>query len=501
MAELFEKIIRKNYVEMVARQHNLIKKWEIHDILFFKYIINAIETNLIEEYDYRNGNVIRAKILNTDDTHKKIKHIISNEYSKLQKQCSISNNKQHCIIDKYILNEKVMELINYVNVCAFMPYAVAVNIANNYNGLQIFKCPENEYINNIYVLSNENGTSLGIDKLSFVSKIVALSIKSISEIFGINFTAKINLILYAINENKEMPFHKKSVIDENHVNSADTTTFLYNTPINNTQNDTYEIYNITKYPIIRIYRMEELIKVLIHELIHVTRIDASFGNCLVHNFNIYNEKYNNNDLLFSETIAETLAEFINCVLYSEIYKLNLYEILNAEIEFGFIQTAKLLKHFAMETIDDIIIDNQKESVFKQRTATFEYHILKTVLLYKFNDFVNVLTSTPTKNKKNVANKLIKQISVIMLTDKHYQNKINNYISSINSLPIQLKTTLRMSIVDIYDKDLCQSNELKHLINLQFGGKIVEPFIDYATEYFKYKNMYLKQKTYLDNQYF
>lgn len=498
MEELFGQLIRENYTKIISCRYNVIKKWEIHDILFFRDIIKAIETHLIGEYDYRDGNIIRAKILNTYDAHQKIRRIISNEYLKLQKQCSILNTQQNCIINKHTLNEKMMELINYINVCAFMPHAVAIDIANNYNDLQIFKCPDNEYINNIYVLSNESNTSFYMNKLPFISKIVAISIKSLSEMFNMDFTTKINLILYAINENKEMPFPKKSVINENHVNSADTTTFLHGAPINDIDSDIYEVYNIAKYPIIRIYRMEELIKVLIHEVIHVTRIDDSFGNCLTHSFNVQNIKYNNSKLLFNETITETLAEFINCVLYSEIYKLNFDEIINAEIEFGFIQTAKLLDHFDMETINNIIATNQNKLVFKQRTATFEYHILKSILLYKFDDFIYILITTPKKNKMNVANELIKKISNIMLTDKHYQNKINYYIKHIKSLPFQLKTTLRMSIVDIYDENLCSSNEFKRVINSQFGGVINEIFIDYAKEYFKYKSRYIERKTHLDN---
>lgn len=166
-------------------------------------------------------------------------------------------------------------------------------------------------------------------------------------------------------------------------------------------------------------------------------------------------------MLFNETITETLAEFINCILFSLINNTDFKETLNTEINFGFLQTAKILDHFGFISVNDFMKPNNNKKIVEE-TGAFEYHVLKSVLLYKFDDFIGILL------RKGNTNDLMKLIVKIMNDDNYYKNKVNDDIKLLYDLPWDKKKTLRMSIIDI--------DKIK-----QSGGEINSKY-----KYIKYK---------------
>jgi len=292
-----------------------------------------------------------------------------------------------------------------------------------------------------------------------------ITIYSLNDLFKKKENNNIDILIYGSCAEKLFPKNNNHAIDENYVNSGDTTF----SPIFNNF-------------FIRLYRSEELIKVLIHEIIHTTGYDMISGSAPQHDFKVFNTKTNSNRLLLNETITETLAEFINCVLYSIIHNQEFNETLETEIHFGLIQTVKILNYFGFNSIDDFIkkYQNDKRKIL-QHTSVFEYHILKTILLYKFDEFIKII-----KNKGTSSN-IMKLIVNTMNLDMNYKNKIDNIFKNLNELDKMTRETFRMTKIEIYNV-----NNIPTKNNMNGGN-----YIDYKKKYYKYKNKYFDIKLLLN----
>jgi len=136
-----------------------------------------------------------------------------------------------------------------------------------------------------------------------------------------------------------------------------------------------------------VFRKEECIKTLIHEMMHV-----KFGR----QFKGHHD----------EAIVETMAQFINCAIGNEDWA--------HEINFGLYQSQKIL------------------NIFGKNTSAYEYHVLSTI--YKIN-LQAFLTAVETKN--------------LNFFDTHFPNPatnptINTTSPTKNSI---LSETLRMSAIE------------------------------------------------------
>ena len=240
--------------------------------------------------------------------------------------------------------------------------------------------------------------------------------------FYIDKIDNFDLILFGSAAKKFFPCQKHK-ITENNVNSADTT---FNTYSNDNK--------IT----VRIYRKEEMIKVLIHEVIHVTKCERVITETFKNIFNV------SVDLLTGESITEALATFINCGLCALMNSSDYgkyQELLQKELDFGILQTAKILDHFGFTSMNDFLTNKTKK--IDQGTAVFEYHILKTILLYRFDEFIRIL-------KDNNNNKF-KAIVLETIQDIKFQEQINKHIKNIKNIdliPKSVMCTFRMTINQI-----------------------------------------------------
>ena len=286
---------------------------------------------------------------------------------------------------------------------------------NNINGIPSTYTDMIEYtvkgnVNKIYLLSHNDESFLDTADIEFLVKIIDITIDTIYKMFSIQNKKTFNLIILGSTERKQFPCDRYNKITEDHVNSADTTFY-----------DTGSI-------LIRIYRQEELIKVLIHETIHFTQIEKQVLNV--------NKKFNiNRELHLNEAIVETLATYINCQIYSEINKVSINELIYNEIRFGILQSAKILYHFGFSSISDFLTNKSKKIV--QTTSVFEYHILKTILLINFEKFIKIIRSNESL------------ITLLMDTfnDYNYQKRVDKYIKKVKNMPHNIKCTFRMTITD------------------------------------------------------
>ena len=142
-----------------------------------------------------------------------------------------------------------------------------------------------------------------------------------------------------------------------------------------------------------IYRKEELLKVLIHEIIHILDIDVKYEN--------YNDKKKIlnklciNDLLINESYVETWAVLINIYLKLKINNKivtneNYIKYFIKEKKFSIKQCCKIMLYFNLDISDKICYKK-----INDKTNIFSYILLKTYNLIYINKFLRKFTGKNT----------------------------------------------------------------------------------------------------------
>ena len=195
---------------------------------------------------------------------------------------------------------------------------------------------------------------------------------------------------------------------------------------------------------VKIWRNEEINKVLIHELIHFHRLD----------FHSYNDGYNIlSDYLINtynidgtdspnESYTETLAVIIHSLFVSYYHKQSIYEILRHEMIFTLFQISKILTYF------NIVSTNQLGyKTIKQTTSVFSYFIVKGSFLISlplYLDFVkHDIVCLSIENKVEAFMKLVK-----LCMNKDYFKLVDKMIKMLLNINIDydcfVMKTLRMT---------------------------------------------------------
>ena len=151
--------------------------------------------------------------------------------------------------------------------------------------------------------------------------------------------SKFTIVICFTPNNKYLPKGKARVITPNHVNTGS----VYNNKI-------------------VLYRKEEVLKVLIHELVHLVNDNHNINNIFHPQFasRFCFDRINDADYtLPSETLTEIMASMLNiifvlgdCKLSKDVFMKSFYEMLRYEIGFGLFQTAKILNYFGFKQYSD-----------------------------------------------------------------------------------------------------------------------------------------------------
>jgi len=259
-----------------------------------------------------------------------------------------------------------------------------------------------------------------------------------------NCSKNISIYMYFNDLKKLIPKRREEyILNEYQVNSAFT-------------NSCSNISNII------LFRKEEWLKVLIHELFHSFGLDFS----LIDNNSISQENINNKlkdifkiQLIYKlyESYSEFWARFINVFITSYFISnsnllsnslsnsnsnnkekyikfLNYFNVLiNVEIYYSIFQVVKILNYMDLK-YENIIENNDfninlKNKNYRENTDILCYYIITSILLNNYNSFINL-------NKKNNINILqfsnsTKNIDSLIIFIKNnykktsYLNKINN----------------------------------------------------------------------------
>jgi len=132
---------------------------------------------------------------------------------------------------------------------------------------------------------------------------------------------------------------------------------------------------------IEIFRKEEVIKVLMHELCHLFRIDCikidTNQSILMNSFNIKTHTIN---LSVQEAITEYLAMLHHIALISFYTQESIKCIYHYEKIFSLYQVSKILNHYKFKRFEDLYTNKMI-----QGTNVFSYYIIKFFILYKMDN--------------------------------------------------------------------------------------------------------------------
>ena len=194
---------------------------------------------------------------------------------------------------------------------------------------------------------------------------------------------KLDIYLYFTSLSKYLPSSDSRVLDENHANTAFTTTCPRESEI-------------------VIFRKEEWFKVLIHETFHNFGLDFSGMNtdkCTTDMLNIFPV---DSEVNLYESYAEFWAGIMNA-LFCSFFKLknknNVDEFLehsayfiNLERTHSFFQLVKTLDYMGLNYETLIKKDKQnaakREALYKEKTSILAYYIIKTILMNNYQGFLD-----------------------------------------------------------------------------------------------------------------
>jgi len=300
---------------------------------------------------------------------------------------------------------------------------------NNFVSIDILYELESNDLQHIFIDNDDYSLSIyyyNIDNIDeYINNIIFIIyiIKNINEKYKISNVKKYNVIMFLGNQKK----------------------YLFGnmiTPMNmNSGSSMIEIF-------VTLWRKEEYEKVLIHELCHYIGIDHNIftNNDIKEINNNFNIKGINH---ISESYNETIASIINmCWKHYKLnnlynFKIDLQQIYIIEIKFLLFQTAKYIDFFNGKCGNDLFRIN-----ILQNTSGLSYIVLKMILFYNINDFMNLI------NEFNIIcddiNKIhtYKEFLEDKIKNKLYVKLIDyifNIIKKINKDKFIYKT-FRMSVI-------------------------------------------------------
>lgn len=144
---------------------------------------------------------------------------------------------------------------------------------------------------------------------------------------------------------------------------------------------------------INLWRSEEILKVLIHELVHYLNLDVphEYNNKLLDYYSKFTslDGFDSPCEAYTELIAVLVHSIFICLEKGKKTKEDIKKCIEDEIQFTLLQMAKILSHFDIESFDGVF-GNKKGNKIKQTTSVLSYYIVKGAMLYNLNDSLEYL---------------------------------------------------------------------------------------------------------------
>ena len=208
-----------------------------------------------------------------------------------------------------------------------------------------------------------------------------------------------------------------------------------------------------------VYRNEEMMKVIIHELIHNYKYDFGFLE-----FNLKLSDFLNlskdTKITPNESYTEIVALLLNTIVESYNFKKSgnyeLFKVmLNYEVQFNLLQCARILKYYQFNNAADFFQPYDNKNRFKQNTNVFSYFFMKTALLLNTTelfDFFERYSNNFFLKRGNVyyIKSVYEKLIVKSLKRPQFKNGIEHFFKKLGKgrgfdSPKELCKTLRMTI--------------------------------------------------------
>lgn len=299
----------------------------------------------------------------------------------------------------------------YINMSIFTPEEIKNDILGN--KLIINHITHNGVHLHIIIPENDNNKKININKILHS----CLFMKKLA-----SYEKEINVILYFGNYKKK--YNGNPILGPDEINSGVTFKFGYE-----------------DYKLIFIWRKEELIKVLIHELIHYMDIDTDKNNILISN--IIDTRINiigNNSS--QEGYTEFLALILNSIFVGCYTNIDPNILYNYEIYFSFLQMAKIL-NFCNYSFRDLI---ENKMHLHQNTNVVSYFFIKNMYLINYNRLHNKMNNNIyIHDKINILCDIINKT----IGSKKYYDIMDHYIAQIKKMnKNDIYNTLRLSCIEL-----------------------------------------------------
>jgi hypothetical protein len=270
----------------------------------------------------------------------------------------------------------------------FLPLKCIIWIEQNINNVIMYKL--NKYIT-IYIISDSE----------FSQKQHIFNI--VNWISKYSKPKKLNLFIF-LTPFKKIIKYKGQILTRNEINSG-------------------VCYKYYKW--IQIFRSEELLKVLIHELLHYYDLDCNTSEWIDELLPI---KVPCNTLLLNEALTESMAIILHTYYYSIIMKKDFKILINKEITYSKKMHDIILYHNDVKTLNDLFN-------VCHYTNVIPYYIIKYVLIEDIEEAIENIFDK-NKIKKYIIKKLIK-----------YFNNFSNLNYNIDKIDYEISA--RMSSLKLF----------------------------------------------------
>ncbi len=196
-----------------------------------------------------------------------------------------------------------------------------------------------------------------------------------------------------------------------------------------------------------LFRKEEVVKVLFHELVHYLHLDMSLYQ------NKFKKLYSNINLKASivnpnEAYTELLALLFMSMWryyfnnYNKYYDVNTFISRKLTIELGwsYLQISKILNFFKCYKKYDDLFTSKCE--FRQNSNVLSYYILKTYFLQNINEILKFLNINNLKINSDISDEILNKTN---LTDEKFKDSVNKVILCNNNNFDSI--SLRMTCLD------------------------------------------------------
>jgi hypothetical protein len=324
--------------------------------------------NILKRYNVK----IQCDFLSKNKYFMKLYTNLKNIFKKI----NIDNND---ISKKNIVNFKITD---YLKDNDFTSDEINLYITN-----KIKYCYHFQYQNNIIIyftkknLQKSNAPKLIIHMFTII--------KMLKILFNRDFDKNIQKVTFFETDQKKLfPKKKNNVLSPNEINSG--LTFL----------------DFHKNGDIILYRNQEILKVLIHELIHSNLIDQKiiFSKNMKDFSNLFCVNY---EILLNEAFTESFATIINIFYLHINAKMNiklLDVMFHNEILYSTYISTKIMNYYDIHNIVDVIKNNKLcKNIFPQKTNVFAYYILKNIILKNHIELGKILSKYDVNNDYKINN--------------------------------------------------------------------------------------------------